>query len=166
MRTTDHLVRIELRAEHGDEPRCGRTIGNLAGGDGQPPLDGCGAAGIFRQPISAPCLLGEIDEDCVRVRDDHAVIFQHRHLAEWIEREKLRTLVRAALKVDFDLLVRNVEQRSEHSAVRVARQWVMVKLHGEILLDGRVHSRSAVPLCFDTEPGRTLRLGTSLLRKM
>lgn len=94
----DHLVGVELGAEHGDEPGRSWIIGNFTGSDGKPALHGCGAARIFRQPVGATSLLGEIDEDRVGVRNHHAVIFQYRHLPGRIKREKLGALVCAGLR--------------------------------------------------------------------
>ncbi|GCC46551.1 hypothetical protein chiPu_0030912, partial [Chiloscyllium punctatum] len=115
MGARDHVVRIELRAEHGDEPRRGGTKGEIAGGDREPALHRRGALRILGQPVGAAELGREVDQDRVGIRDDRAVVVKHRHLAERIERQEFRRLVCSGPEVDLDQLMRNSEQGDEQA---------------------------------------------------
>ncbi len=133
MRAGDHVIRIELGTEHGDQPRRARAKREISGRNRQPALHGRGAAGILRQPVGPAELGREINQDRVGISDDDAVVVQHRHLAERIEGEEFRPLVRTRLEVNLDQLVRNSEQGDEQArAMRMARERKMIELHGAV----------------------------------
>lgn len=68
------------------------------------------AAAGFWQPVGAPELLGEIDEDGVGIRDHKAIVFQDGHLTEAVQLEELRRLVRALRQIDLDQVEVGLDQ--------------------------------------------------------
>jgi len=64
----DDLVGVQLSAEQSDQTGGGRTIGDLASGDGQPALDLRCPFSVLGEPIGLAEFLREIDEDRVGIR--------------------------------------------------------------------------------------------------
>lgn len=116
----------------------------------------------------APRLLGEIDEDRVRIRDDDVPILQDRHLSEGVELQEFGALVGTGLEIDLDQFVGQPEKRGEQAgAVRVARQGVMMEFHVQVpICVGRADSRAAPSDCSIGGMTGMTGLGTSSLRKM
>ena len=126
----DHFLGVERGAEQGDEARRRRAEGDLPGRDRQPALHRRRALRRLRQPIGAAMLLGEIDQDGVRIADDDAAVIEHRHLAEAVHLQEGRLLVRAGHEVDRHQLMRDAEQRQEQAdAMGMARQRMVMELH-------------------------------------
>jgi hypothetical protein len=66
---------------------------------------------------------GQVDQDRVAVGQRVLAVLDHRHLAEGVQRQERRRLVRAARQVDLDQGAGQVQQREhELHAVRVARE--------------------------------------------
>src|SRR5690606_32227447 len=66
-------------------------------------------------PVRGIVLACDVDEAGVRVGYREAVVLHRRHLAEGVERQERLALVLAAVHVDVDELVRDVEDRQQET---------------------------------------------------
>ncbi|MCY1437599.1 hypothetical protein D9M71_537670 [compost metagenome] len=125
----NHFVGVERGAEYGHQTRGGRAKGQRAGSDRQPALHAGGGGGFLGQPGAVVVLLRQVDQDGVGVGDHRAVVIDDRDLAERVEGQEVRLLVRTFGQVDEYQLGGQVQQR-EHQldAVGVARLGKVVKL--------------------------------------
>ncbi|MNI55105.1 hypothetical protein D3C73_1100330 [compost metagenome] len=90
--------------------------------------------------------LGKVDQNGVRVRQHHAVVVDHWHLAKAVERKKLRSLVRALHQIHEYQFGRHPKQgQRQFNAVGVTGQRVTVKhdrfLGHDVLLVGILRAR-------------------------
>ncbi|MNI51023.1 hypothetical protein D3C73_1057200 [compost metagenome] len=123
MRARQGGVRVVGRAKHRDQARRRRAVGQGPRRDRQPTLHGGRTHGVAGQPGLATIARGQVNQDGVRIGHHGAVVVNHRHLAERIERQEVRTLVFTAAQVDVNTLMRHVQQRQHQgNAMRVAGQ--------------------------------------------
>ena len=129
----DHLPRIEAGAEQRDEAGGAGAEGDRAGRDGEPTLHPRGSGRILGQPIAAPELLREVDEDGVGIRHDRPVVVEDGNLPERVDREKIRRTVLPPGEIDLDGFIGLADQRQEQACpVGMARERQAVELHGVV----------------------------------
>ncbi|MNY56370.1 hypothetical protein D3C86_1924420 [compost metagenome] len=106
MGISDDLFSVVRRAKHRDQPRPGRAKGNWPGGNGQPPLNLCRCNWIGWQPAAIAIFLRQINQNCIGIGQQNALIINDRNLTKRIERQEARLLVLALSQIDQDQLGR------------------------------------------------------------
>ncbi|KAG0923003.1 hypothetical protein G6F32_014434 [Rhizopus arrhizus] len=123
MRARQGSVHVKRRTEHGHQAGRRRATGQGACGHRQPALHLRRPRRALGQPGAAAVALGQVDEDGVGIRDHHAVVVDHRHLAERVHCQEFRTLLFRLAQVHVDAVMRHLQQgQHQRDAMRVAGQ--------------------------------------------
>ncbi|MNZ97153.1 hypothetical protein D3C78_1163780 [compost metagenome] len=92
---------------------------------------------ISRQPATVAVLLRQVNQNRVGIGQHHALVINHRHLTESIEREVRRLLVFALGEINQDQFGRQLQQgQHQLDTMSVAGTWEVVefdRLHGRYL---------------------------------
>ena len=107
------LVDIELEAELIMQAGVGRPTGDLILGGHEPGHDLAHAGGVDRQPALVAIFARQVDQDGLRVAQDHAAVFEYRDLAEGVLVDEGASFVRATHEIDGLKVKGASKQRTE-----------------------------------------------------